>query len=1007
MNNFTDIKIIEANRLHSEEAKSGNNENYSLWTNNLQDILHLEPNDKVSVYGSFISERGAGQSSSIEIKGVELGKFHNFSYMNLSKTLDGDNRIDNNLPSGASKIKVEIYNNIPYAIRDDTLRFTMSYYMVANTQNSLHLPRRWMFNETTAPGNFNTIDNSVSQGATLTKPLVSNASSGTKVFSQTNAFYNCLPGTGGEVLQKPKNDNGRYTIMVRDKTYFTQAGIAADTVGGNSPLPNQDLRDPEAVTYYPFKELKEITIPAGFNSADYIATEITRQLQAITRNETLYQRNATNESYPIYVSKILESQTYKVFNTGSVQDNTIALFKDYFNLSGTLNTANNKLGRVGWTNGSGYEWLRQYQFVGCKYPELYETGRLLNRNHARVYQGILGAKTYGEFGGDLNPIVFDIPYEKARCDEFKAFFDAQKLYPEIIENLNSVNASGYNNGNNLQNTRWCHINRWSSFEQALNDPPTEDKTQLGWGGYYYPRSYNPVPADVQLVSMLICLFFDESQSETFYSNPDSDIKGEYTYGCLGKVNNRIAIYPSRHINNGWVANQSLWENELFKPLYGVGQNVIEAGRKIGFDLHFNAPGMYYLLPLSGWTPYPDPTFLTGERAGSFKLPNASEDYQSASSVPAGHLKDLNSWKKHLYLGADNPTLNWDGTNFAFSNFHTSLNRGNPYSANNPILIKGHQSLPNAVPAPPPADADAQDVVYKINPATEYMDWTPDRTPYHLDDYDLTTDGYGLEDISVRRTNHNYEKWTIYDMLSGIYVEDFGVPENLWSNSLWGLLGFTYNQFHTIDNNRHTRIQSGNANKLSYLTTNAEVIEGDTKIYSTNWVGLPMYNNMITTPVNIPGYNPLTEVVNHWSQIFPEIVHKTQSINIIAENLPTRMIRGYYTIRSNILEGTPFIGGKVNNTTMPIIGVVDKINGDGDFYFGQEGSLNFTITKPLRLASLSVSIHDPDGSYARTSEQSTILFKVEKSMTTTFNIAQQMLEENKNNPILQRLNNPSL
>ena len=328
MNNFTDIKIIEANRLHSEEAKSGNNENYSLWTNNLQDILHLEPNDKVSVYGSFISERGAGQSTSIEIKGVELGEFHNFSYINLSKTLDGDDRIDDNLPSGGSKIKTEIYKNIPYAIRDDTLRFTMSYYMVANTQNCLHLPRRWMFNITTnASQNFVVADNSTSQGATLTKPLVSNASSGTKVYSQTNAFYDCIPGAGGEILQKPKNDNARYTVMVRDKTYFTQAGIDAD---GGSPLPDQDLRDPEAGTYYPLHELKEITIPSGFNSADYIATEITRQLQAITRDETLYQRDATNESYPIYVSKILESQTYKVFNTGSVQDNTIALFKDTF-----------------------------------------------------------------------------------------------------------------------------------------------------------------------------------------------------------------------------------------------------------------------------------------------------------------------------------------------------------------------------------------------------------------------------------------------------------------------------------------------------------------------------------------------------------------------------------------------------------------------------------------------------------------------------------------------------
>jgi len=125
---------------------------------------------------------------------------------------------------------------------------------------------------------------------------------------------------------------------------------------------------------------------------------------------------------------------------------------------------------------------------------------------------------------------------------------------------------------------------------------------------------------------------------------------------------------------------------------------------------------------------------------------------------------------------------------------------------------------------------------------------------------------------------------------------------------------------------------------------------------------------------------------------PQIIQKTESIRIIADNLPTRMIRGYYTIRSNILEQVPFIGGKKNNTTMPIISVVDKINGDGDFYFQQESSLEFTITKPLRLASITCSIHDPDGSYANVSEQSTILYKVHKDVRQTFNVAQEILQE---------------
>ena len=126
--------------------------------------------------------------------------------------------------------------------------------------------------------------------------------------------------------------------------------------------------------------------------------------------------------------------------------------------------------------------------------------------------------------------------------------------------------------------------------------------------------------------------------------------------------------------------------------------------------------------------------------------------------------------------------------------------------------------------------------------------------------------------------------------------------------------------------------------------------------------------------------------------YPEIKQKTQSVSIIADNLPTRMIRGYYTIRSNIIKETPFIGGKVNNTTMPIIGIVDKINGDGDFYFGQESSLQFTITKPLRLASLTCSIHDPDGSYAKTSEQNTVLFKIERDRRVTYDVAQEIISE---------------
>ena len=153
--------------------------------------------------------------------------------------------------------------------------------------------------------------------------------------------------------------------------------------------------------------------------------------------------------------------------------------------------------------------------------------------------------------------------------------------------------------------------------------------------------------------------------------------------------------------------------------------------------------------------------------------------------------------------------------------------------------------------------------------------------------------------------------------------------------------------------------------------------------------IPLYNNMMPLVASIVDKDDDFEVVH-----FPEIIVEANSIDIVADNLPTRMIRGYYTIRSNLITDTPFIGGKVNNTNLPIIGVVDKINAEGDFYYGTESSLEFTITKPLRLASLTCSIHDPDGSYANTSEQNTVLFKIQKNKIVSFNVVEDIIQQNK-------------
>jgi len=985
-NQFTDIKIIEANRLHSEEAKGGNNENYSLWTNNLQDIMLLEPGDKVSVYGAFISERGAGQAQSVEIKGVPLGKNRTFSYTNLSqvnKPIANDWTIDNpeyNLPSGFGQV-IATENSSTIPIRDDTLNFVMNYWIPSNAHNCLHLPRCWMFNATTSRLNYTIIDSNGTQGRTKVSYNLANTTATDNInFWLKDHFYR-VPGTAPPSGRsagafKPKNDNQRYTIMIRNKTYFTEQN-ATD----NLPNHTNDMRDPENAIYYTYKELKTIQIPSGFNSAEFISAEITRQLQKITKDVIQRQADSADDNYPLVVARILESETYKAFNVGNIDDMSKANFDKYFNLT----TYNGGPYNPDTTNASGFEWLRQYQIIACKYPEIYETGRLINVNFQNQYLGISGGKTYSIWTGNNEPLVIDQEYNENNLKKWKDFFDSQAIYPEIFDAMNSEYLdTGYGTGYSVDNTRFVHMNRWINSYQSLAETANinDANSQLGWGGYYYPRSRNVAIDQEQLCSLLLPLYFDPAQKDTYYANPNTD-KGEFTYGCFSSDGSRIVIHPTKHSN--WVNASTRIQNELFTN----GNPYTEAGRKIGFDMHFSAPGMYYLLPLAGWAKNPNPLSSYASDIGDYLIP----DNQMDGKTTGGEKYDMLKWQKLLYIGADRPLLNWDGTHFGFSGLHTAMNRGNDISAGVPLFptIK--------------TDDDASDVVYKINMFEHYNDFTPDRTPYDqtVDLYSQST--FGSSTFKWDKTNKNLERFLPYDQLSGIMISDFGVDEDLWEDSLWGLLGFTYDQFHASGTNRLTRIQSGNVASISYLTTNAEIVEGDTKIMSTNQVGSPIYNGMITTPSSVRGFNASQTAVNSLNQIYGEIVHKTQSMIISAVNLPTRMIRGYYTIRSNILEGTPFIGGKVNNTTMPIIGIVDKINGDGDFYFGQEGSLEFTITKSLRLASLTIGIHDPDGSYARTSEQSTILFKVQKPVVNTFNVVKEILEENpkEGKAILQRMN----
>jgi hypothetical protein len=953
-NQYTDLQIIECNRLHSEEAKSGNNENFALWQTNLQDIIHLDAGDKVSVHGAMISERGAGQPSSLEIKGINLGFTKDFEF-----TTYEEKNASELLPSKYEIIECNASSKT-ISIRDDTLNFTTSYYINANGHNYMHLPRRWWYNrldqhEDAQWGN----PDYLGAGMTYFIP-----------FKDTFWFYddyyqiiqNSVDQVAGIKRFKPRNNNERYTILMRDQTFYSE-----ESASGN--LPTENLRDPENHVYRTYKELKSITIPAGFNSPEYVATELTRQLQNIKEVKRYQFRdqlreadvNASVPGFPINVYDTIETETYKPFNVAyayygkdGIDPNNdpdfSAIETDY---GYYINNGS------GITNASGYRWLSQYHIVATKRPELYETGRLCNRyftSERGIHGTPMSGNSFGTGSEESRRLSITQLYTEENCRRWYEFFKAQELYPEIW-NTFSDSRSGYDDGDTIDNSRWIHINRFENASQSYTgDNSTDSDSMLGDSGYVL-HSWNS--SNLYQPASAICpLFYKASDRDTFYEEPEAD---QYSFGCMKKSpTGRIDFIFTD--NNGWGSAfmDMLLENST---LAGYLRQ-----RKVGFDMHFSAPGMCYLLPYAGWSTdvHSYSQFIRTATFGNYKL-------FSGNLAPGGHIGeyeiDSQLFRNKLYIGADAPLINYDGTNFTISGLHTPMNKGNNNIANSPYSasLTGFGSGD--------VDPEASDQVYAINPREQWNDWTPARKPYR-----------GIVDESgliLTRLNDNLEAWTIYDALCGIFISDINLTETEWQGSLWDILGFSYKQFNSKTNSRITRINNNNINNLSVITTNAEVDQGDSKVYIQNPWGAPLYNNMIGGGATL-GLEIATQ--------YPEIKQKTESVKIIADNLPIRMIRGYYTIRSNILQETPFIGGKVNNTTMPIIGIVDKINGDGDFYFGQESSLQFTVTKPLRLASITCSLHDPDGSYARCTDQSAVLFKVEKTKNVTFDIAQELLQE---------------
>ena len=424
-------------------------------------------------------------------------------------------------------------------------------------------------------------------------------------------------------------------------------------------------------------------------------------------------------------------------------------------------------------------------------------------------------------------------------------------------------------------------------------------------------------------------------------------------------------------------------------------------RTIGFDVHFSAYGTSCI------------NLYAGHLSGSVK--DITKSTVAEQSVPIGtqavdanggrqaDIRPLYQYLTQRYLGAENPQLSFDSqsSKFNFQELHTPERVGNIVNAGALATI--------------PIVSDTNDKVYFVNKRLLMKEYCPDMFPYAQ----LVPSTVGAQEESSTTwstyMNQNITGWSIMDADCGVFIEDFGFNEDQlasnspyktlikedWKNTLWNMLGFTYEQFHTTfakqQLTRQTRINNTiTTDTIGKPTTNADVEPSDIGQYNTNIFGAQLRTNQIPAIFGEkwaadPFGSGWNEKINGY---FPSATVVQQSAQISAANLPTKMTQPYFLIKSSLITDSEYLGSEDSGQTLNVMGVVPKSSAEGDFFFTGEGQTQFTITNEKTISSVRTTILNPDGSLAKLSSDSAVIYKIIKKNSAQLGVAQQMLQQSK-------------
>ncbi len=779
---------------------------------------------------------------------------------------------------------------------------------------------------------------------------------------------------------KHKQDNGRMTIYIQQTTFWDKT--ANNTTHSRVPIltgnestateieaknavndifnGGQGPKDPALTTeWIRYREIKNVKLDTGYNTPDDVAEQFTDQLNKTNVND-IVKAEVKPHSTPQDISVKQTSECYKPFHSAThyTFGENAQLITDKYAGS---NTAVNDQVLI--------DWQTAYHHIGVKRPDLWDAGRAIYYDqimYPGTGTGLASARTFptikstytitkaGAQGVNGATIPTSIPWTKANVLKYKALFDAQATYPELFDYDNNE-VSGTFTEYSVENARFLHI-----------DLSYRDGVSLGSDNYDIPTfSTGTWSSQGNNSSFPIFFDYDPTRADIEYSD-DSPVGVQGPYGIF------VRIQTGTSFTIGFNAKVNKLGDQLFPSSVSITETSC-----IGWDCHFSAYGTKCIM------------LHTGNLNALYDGKTLQMVEDNDSNPLLKRMRNIYPHIRDTYLGANQLEVGVEEKGkFYIHQLHTPEYIGNSFSSG---------STPDN-----PINPDASDQVYRVNKRLSGDNFCPDMVPYRptiATETDAANDGK----VEISNFNVNLSPYEVYDSMTGIFIEDTGIPLESWSKSLWGKLGFSYNQFNSANTGtRQTRLNNLiNVNNIGAITTNADITAGDVPTYPRNAYGGEYYNTSLPN-INYPLFESnSTEYGNLVIPSVPAITETQTSVKIMADGLPIKMDNPYLLVKSDIVSDTKYygMGADANNnyTTgqcLPIVGVVNKENGFGDYYFQTITQMAFTITKPTIVSSITTSIHNPDMSYARLESDSAVIYKVKKNNTGNYNIASELIQKGK-------------